>query len=110
MKKMIIGIIVGSLIGIIDVIPMILQKLTWDANISAFSMWVVIGLFVSLYNYKIPTYIGSIITAFLVLLPCAIIIGWKEPFSLIPISVMTLVLSFLLGLVIRFIKQRMNIE
>jgi hypothetical protein len=110
MKKVILGIILGSLIGIIDVIPMVLQKLTWDANISAFLMWLVIGIFVSLYKFKIPIYIGSIITSFLVLLPCAIIIGWKEPFSLIPISVMTLLLSFILGLIMKIIKHKMNIE
>lgn len=36
-KKMKIGIVVGIVAGIVDVIPMVLQNLTWDANLSAFS-------------------------------------------------------------------------
>lgn len=39
MKKLIkikIGVISGIIAGIIDVIPMIFQKLTWDANLSVF--------------------------------------------------------------------------
>jgi len=34
------GIVFGIIAGVIDVIPMIFQELTWDANISAFSLWV----------------------------------------------------------------------
>ena len=34
MKKILIGLGIGAIIGIIDVIPMIIQNLTWDANIS----------------------------------------------------------------------------
>jgi len=106
MKNILIGIISGVTAGIIDIIPMILQKLSWDANLSAFCMWIITGLFVSMYNYKIPIVIGSIITAFLILLPTAVLIGWKEPLSLIPISIMTLILSFLLGLSIGVIKKK----
>ena len=40
MNRIAIGIVFGIIAGIIDVIPMVLQKLTWDANLSAFSMWV----------------------------------------------------------------------
>jgi len=37
-KKLIIGLFFGGIAGVIDVIPMIWQKLTWDANLSALSM------------------------------------------------------------------------
>jgi hypothetical protein len=37
MKKNLIGIGIGAIAGIIDVIPMIFMKLTWDANFSALS-------------------------------------------------------------------------
>jgi hypothetical protein len=110
MKKAMIGIVFGIVAGVIDAVPMLLQKLTWDAVLSAFSMWVVIGLFVSLHQFKIPVLLGSVITAFLVLAPAAILIAWKEPFSLVPISIMTLVLSSLLGLGIGFIKKKWNTD
>jgi drug/metabolite transporter (DMT)-like permease len=97
MRKQIIGIILGIIAGIIDVIPMIIQKLTWDANISAFVMWVVVGFLIATVDLKIKPILKGVLIAFIVLLPSAILIGWKEPISLIPITIMTLILSSLLG-------------
>ncbi|MBU0648059.1 hypothetical protein KJ855_02665 [Patescibacteria group bacterium] len=91
------GIIFGIIAGIIDVIPMIFQKMTWDANLSALSLWVVAGFMISTSNLKINSVFKGILISFLVLLPVAILIGWKEPFSLIPILIMTLILGGLLG-------------
>jgi len=91
------GIIFGIVAGIIDVIPMIFQKLTWDANLSAFSLWVIAGFMISTSNLKINSVLKGILISFLILLPAAILIGWKEPTGLIPIFVMTLILGGLLG-------------
>lgn len=93
MKKPLIGLLIGALAGIIDVIPMILQKLPWDADLSAFTMWVVVGFLVSVADIKINSILKGILIAFLVLSPCAVIIGAQEPLSLIPIFVMTLILG-----------------
>ncbi len=106
MKKLFVGLIVGALAGILDVIPMILQKLSWDANISAFSMWLIVGALISTTEYKIISGFKGIIIAFSVLLPSAIIIGWKEPFSLLPISVMTIILGSLSGVIIEKVKRK----
>ncbi len=97
MKPVIIGILLGILAGIIDVIPMVIKKLSWDANISAFTMWIVVGFFIATIDLSMNPVLKGIIIAFLVLLPTAILIGWKEPKSLIPILVMTLILGGLLG-------------
>jgi hypothetical protein len=97
MKKIKIGMLLGIVAGIIDLIPMLLQKLTWDANISAFSMWIVVGFFISTIDLKLNPVIKGILIAFLVLLPSAILISWMEPFSLIPIAIMTTLLGGLLG-------------
>ncbi len=97
MKRMKIGLLLGLVAGIIDVVPMIIQNLTWDANISAFTMWIVVGFLIATIDLKINSIIKGILTAFLVILPTAILIGWKEPASLIPIALMTLVLGGLLG-------------
>ena len=97
MKKILTGIFIGIIAGILDVIPMIIQKLTWDANISAFSMWVIIGIITATIDLKLNPIIKGILIAFLVLFPAAMLIGWKEPVSLIPISIMTLILGGLQG-------------
>jgi hypothetical protein len=97
MKKFLKGILFGMIAGIIDAIPMVLQGLAWDANLSAFTMWVVIGFLISATDLRIAPPLKGILISFLVLLPTAILIGWKEPLSLLPISVMTLILGSLLG-------------
>ncbi|MBN2058366.1 MAG: hypothetical protein JW782_06190 [Candidatus Saganbacteria bacterium] len=100
MKRIYFGLLIGALAGIIDVIPMLLQKLSWDANLSAFSMWVVVGFLVSTIKIKLNAILKGILVAFLVLLPCAIIIGAQEPASLFPIGVMTLILGSGVGFII----------
>jgi len=100
MEKTQLGILLGTVAGIIDVIPMVLQKLTWDANLSAFSLWIISGFLIATSNLKIKGVAKGIIISFFVLLPSAIIIGWQEPFSLIPITIMTLILGSALGFLI----------
>ncbi|MBC8147163.1 MAG: hypothetical protein H8E98_04185 [Bacteroidetes bacterium] len=97
MYKIKIGIILGVIAGIIDVIPMIIMNLTWDANLSAFAMWVIIGFLISVIELKMNSIIKGIIVSFLVLFPSAILIGWNDPKSLIPIIAMTTILGSLLG-------------
>ncbi|MFA4839250.1 MAG: hypothetical protein WC703_07235 [Candidatus Neomarinimicrobiota bacterium] len=96
-SKIKIGIIFGIIAGIVDVIPMIFQKLTWDANLSAFSMWIIAGFMVSTSDLKINSVLKGILISFLLLTPLAIIIGWHQPISLIPIFLMTIILGCLLG-------------
>ena len=106
MKKIKIGLLFGIIAGVIDVIPMIMQNLTWDANISAFTMWIVVGFLIATIDLKINSIINGILIAFLVLLPSAILIGWKEPVSLIPILIMTTILGGLLGFSINKILNK----
>jgi hypothetical protein len=91
------GVMLGAIAGVIDVIPMLMQKLTWDANLSAFFMWIVSGFILATSDLKLPPLLKGIVIPFLCLLPTAIIIGWKEPISLISICVMTLILGASLG-------------
>jgi hypothetical protein len=104
-KKITTGILLGLIAGIIDVIPMLIQKLSWDANLSALSMWIIVGFFVSTIELRINSVIKGILIAFLVLFPSAILIGFKEPMSLFPISIMTLILGGLLGYSISKVKE-----
>ncbi|NLT52541.1 MAG: hypothetical protein GXX85_16690 [Ignavibacteria bacterium] len=106
MNKIIIGLLFGIVAGIIDVIPMIIQKLTWDANLSALTMWIVVGFLISKVDLKMNPILKGILIALLVLLPSAILIGWKEPISLIPIAIMTTILGGLLGFSIQKITNK----
>lgn len=99
MKKTHLGIMLGIIAGVIDVIPMIAMKLTWDANVSAFMFWVISGYFIATQN-KLKGAIKGIVISFLVLTPSAILIGWNDPLSLMPIIVMTLLIGSSLGFLV----------
>lgn len=100
MKKPVAGVIFGILAGIIDVILMIKQNLTWDVIISVFAMWIVVGLLISSVDLKINSIIKGVVIAFLVFLPSAILIEWNDPTLLITITIMTTILGGLLGFTI----------
>jgi hypothetical protein len=100
MKKRTLGVMCGLMAGIIDLIPMLIQKLSWDANFSAFSLWIVSGFLIGTTNLKIKGAFKGTLISFLVLLPSAILIGAKEPLSLIPIVIMTLILGSIVGFAI----------
>ncbi len=97
MEKIRLGIVLGFIAGIIDIIPMIIQKLTWDANISAFIFWIVAGFFITTTDIKLKGALKGILISLILFLPLAVIIGWQEPMSLIPILIMNLILGSLLG-------------
>ena len=96
-NNILLGLILGIVIGILDVIPMVVQGLTWDANLSAFFLWVVSGFMLATSNLKLRPAAKGIVIAFLCLLPSIFIIGWQEPVSLVPVGIMTLILGALLG-------------
>ena len=106
MKRIIIGLVFGAAAGVLDVIPMFLQKLTWDANLSAFSMWIVSGFMISTSALKMNGILKGVIISFLLLFPYAILIGWNQPTSLIPIAIMTLILGSLLGFSIQKFMEK----
>ena len=96
-NNIVIGLLLGAVAGELDVIPMALQGLTWDANLSAFFLWIVSGFMLATSNLKLHPVLKGIAIPFLCLLPSVFIIGWSDPLSLLPIAGMTLVLGALLG-------------
>jgi len=98
-NNIVIGTMLGAVAGLLDVIPMLLQRLTWDANLSAFFLWLVSGFMLATSSLRLNPVLKGIVISFLCLLPSAFIIGWKEPLSLIPIGAMTFILGASLGFV-----------
>jgi len=96
-RKIFIGLGLGAFAGLLDITPMIIQDLPWDANVSAFSMWVIAGFFISTSALKLIPVFKGLLISFLCLTPCAILISWEEPKSVLPIALMTLVLGSALG-------------
>jgi hypothetical protein len=53
---------------------------------------VVCGFLISASDLNVKGWIKGVLISFMVVLPCAVLIGWKEPLTLIPISLMTAIL------------------
>jgi hypothetical protein len=95
-----IGLLFGLLMGIIDVIPMIIQKLSFDADLSALTMWIIAGFFVATSSLNMNGVIKGILISFLTFIPVGILIAAQEPFSLLPITIMLIILGSALGYLI----------
>jgi len=100
MQNIKIGLGFGVLAGVVDVIPMIIQGLSWDANLSAFAFWVIVGLAIATTNIKLKGALKGIAISLTLMIPLAIVIGAQDPFVLIPILIMNLILGSALGLLI----------
>jgi hypothetical protein len=105
-KEIFTGLAIGAVAGVLDVIPMLIQKLPWDANLSAFSMWLMVGLFLAITKLKIKGPFKGLIISFMILVPNIFLIGLKEPLSLIPIFIMTAILGSLSGFVYQKITKK----
>jgi hypothetical protein len=104
MNKLQRGLVFGAMAGVIDVLPMVVMKLPMSACLSAFTMWVAIGLLTAISDLSIKGPIKGILVALLLLAPTAILIAAANPTDIIPILIMTLILGGLLGYFVERIR------
>ena len=93
MNSIITALIIGIVAGIIDVLPMIFQKLDKTANISAFTHWVVMGLIIPFVSWEIAPWLKGLIIAEISAVPVLIIVTQKDKKALIPVVVMSAILG-----------------
>ncbi len=96
MDKIYLVLIFGIIAGLIDIAPMLMMKLPWNANFSAFLTWLIAAFFIATSNLAVAGIIKGLVVSFLLVLPVLFIIegGFEKR---IPIIVMTLILGSLLG-------------
>lgn len=91
------GILFGIIAGIVDVAPMIAMRLPWDANASAFTMWIISGFLVATSGLKINKVARGIIISYMLSLPIMIIVFATSFKDIIPMVTMVLILGSFLG-------------
>jgi len=91
------ALLLGTLAGIIYLVPMIIQKQPWDLSISAFIMWPIIAFFIALLDLPVIEPQKGVLVALLIQTPSAVLIGWHNPMDLIQVLIMTMVLGILIG-------------
>ena len=98
MNDILIALIIGIIAGIIDVIPMILQKTDKYANLSAFFHWVFLGLIIPFVSWDMVPWLKGLIIAELSAIPILLIVAPKDKKAIVPIVVMSAILGMGVGL------------
>ncbi len=93
MNNIFIALIIGIIAGIIDVIPMLIQKLDKYANLSAFTHWVVLGLIIPFVSWNIDPWLKGLIIGELSAIPVIIMVWKNDKKSFIPILLMSALLG-----------------
>ncbi len=101
-----IGITIGFIFGFANIIPMILMKMTWDILLSAFSLCVIGGFFISTSNLKLNNIPKGMLIFFLIATPLMTLVVAGSPEELIPMLISNLIMGSLMGYFIgRFEKK-----
>jgi hypothetical protein len=74
---------------------MIVQQLAWNADLSAFLHWVIMGVIIAYINFGIKGWIKGLILGLVTAIPFVLIIGID---AAIPIFGMSAILGILVGI------------
>ena len=99
MNDFLIAIIIGLIAGLIDTIPMMIQKLDKRDTISAFVHYFALGLIIPFVNWGITPWITGIVIALFTSIPIMIIVYPRDKKAIIPMIVFTLILGAGIGIV-----------
>ena len=97
MNDVLIALLIGVMAGIIDVIPMLIQKMNKAANLSAFTHWVVLGLIIPFVSWDIAPWLKGLIIAELSAVPVLFMVGAEDKKAVLPIVVMSALLGAAVG-------------
>ncbi len=87
------ALMIGIVAGIVDVLPMVWQKMPWRANVSAFAHWVALGVVIPYVDWGIASWLKGAIVALLFAVPILLIVTDTDSKAIIPITVMSLLLG-----------------
>lgn len=97
MENILIAIIIGVIAGLIDALPMFIQKLDKVSCWSAFVHYFVLGLIIPFVGWEMLPWLKGIIISVLLGLPVMIIVYPKEKKAIIPMLVFAIVLGAGIG-------------
>ena len=98
MNNFLIAILIGLVAGIIDVVPMIIQKLDNGSCLSAFVHYFALGLIIPFVNWNLAPWLSGICISFLTALPVMIIVYRKDRKAIIPMLIFSILLGAGIGL------------
>ena len=93
MNTILIALFIGIIAGVIDIAPMIFQKMDKFSIISAFCHWVVLGLIIPYVSWDIQPWLKGSFIAVLTAIPIMLIVFPQDPKALIPIFIFSIILG-----------------
>jgi hypothetical protein len=97
MSRLFISLLIGLVAGVIDVAPMIVLKIGRRDCISAFVHWIVVSVLIAYVQMPVASWLKGIVVAVLSCLPVVISVSEKDPKSIVPILIMSVVLGAAVG-------------
>jgi hypothetical protein len=98
MNNILIALLIGLIAGIIDVIPMIIQKLDRTSCISAFIHYFVLGFIIPFVNWDLTPWLKGMIISLLISVPVMIIVFSKDKKAILPMIIFALILGAGIGI------------
>ena len=99
MRKFYLSIILGTLAGIIDVIPMVLQKLDIFSIISALTQWILASIVINYIDFQIKPWLKGFIVAEALAIPIMVLVMKSGFFTIVPIMIMCAILGSIVGII-----------
>jgi hypothetical protein len=100
MNKLIKALLLGMAAGILDVIPMIFQNLSWQTNLSAFLHWLGLSVIITYARLPISGWLSGLLIAMLTGIPIAVLVAESSTSAVIPILLSSAILGSLIGFMI----------
>ena len=102
MSKLFIAILIGAAAGVIDIIPMLIQRLNKYATISAFLHWVAAGIVIAYLQVPMAPWLTGLIFGELLAIPVAVMVAKDDRKSVPIILGMSTMLGTLIGIAVSF--------
>lgn len=98
MNNIFIALSIGLVAGIVDVIPMLIQKLDKFSCLSAFLHWIVLGLIIPYVDWNMAPWLKGLLIAELSAVPMMILVFPQDPKAIIPMLVFSAILGIAVGI------------
>lgn len=97
MNNYLIALLIGIGAGTIDVVPMVIKKLSWSACISAFVHYLVLGLIIPFVQWELEPWFKGLLIAELSALPIMIIVFRDDKKAIVPMLILSAILGAAIG-------------
>lgn len=98
MNNILIAALIGLAAGLVDALPMVLQKMDKVSCISAFIHYFVLGLIIPFVNWNMDPWLKGVVVSLLLALPVMVIVYPKEKKAIIPMLLFAIVLGAAIGI------------